>query len=228
MAVRPVPRLMLNLYPRLATDGAPVGAAALDDDDDEEPHVCYGIMVAFVSLLLFCVLLAVVSPARACAITSLLVLLFGVAACVVPTRGTVAAAARADRSGAGMGTRQPAPVLRLARRCTCGMTDAAIGALPTFAYGSPAAADAKGGEEPRGSCAPLLCAVCLEDVLEGEMVRQLPPCRHLFHVECIDLWLRTRRTCPLCRCELSPPKVAAKPAAAATESSAHALPLPPV
>ncbi|CAM0910412.1 unnamed protein product [Alopecurus aequalis] len=206
-------RLMLNLYPRLATDVA----VALDDD---EPHICYAIMVAFVSLLLFCVLLAVVSPAKACAITSLIVFLFGLVACLAPTRGI--AAARGD------GTRQPVPAVRLVRRCTCGLSDAAIAALPTFAYESPAASDkgGGGGDEPRGSSAQLLCAVCLEDVRDGESVRQLPPCRHLFHVDCIDLWLHTHRTCPLCRCELSPRKVMAKAAAAATESSAH--PLPPV
>jgi hypothetical protein len=181
------------------------------DGDDDGLHVCYAIMVAFVSLLLFCALLPAVSPARACGITSLLVLLFGIVACL--------AGARAAHD---MGARQPASAVRLVRRCTCGLNDAAIGALPTFAYGSTAPA------------AQLLCAVCLEDVREGEMVRQLPPCRHLFHVDCIDLWLRTRRTCPLCRCELSPRKVAAKAAptaaAATTESSAsaHALPLPPV
>uniref|UniRef100_A0ACD5ZSA0 Uncharacterized protein n=1 Tax=Avena sativa TaxID=4498 RepID=A0ACD5ZSA0_AVESA len=207
---------MLNLYPR-----QPAG----DDDDDDEPHLCYAIMVAFVSLLLFCVLLAVVSPARACAVTSLLVLLFGIVACLAPARATIAvAAARAD--GTGVGTRQPAPAVRLmVRRCTCGLTDAVIGALPTFAYGKTDTGE--GGDGQRGSfCAQLLCAVCLEDVREGEMVRQLPPCRHLFHVDCIDLWLRTHRTCPLCRCELSPPKkVTAKPAvdaaAAATESPAY-------
>ncbi|KAE8769981.1 E3 ubiquitin-protein ligase ATL9-like [Hordeum vulgare] len=200
---------MLNLYPRLATGGA----LAVDDD---EPHICYAIMVALVSLLLFCVLLAVVSPAKACVITSLIVLLFGLVAWLAPARGAVPA----HRNGAGLGGRQPAPTVRLVRRCTCGLTDAAIGALPTFAY------DSKGGDEPRASC-QLLCAVCLEDVHGGEMVRQLPPCRHLFHVDCIDMWLHTHRTCPLCRCELSPRKAAAKAAAAAvTGSSAH--PLPPV
>uniref|UniRef100_A0ACD5WYP0 Uncharacterized protein n=1 Tax=Avena sativa TaxID=4498 RepID=A0ACD5WYP0_AVESA len=216
-------RLMLNLYPR----DAPVAP----DDDDDEPHLCYAIMVSFMSLLLFCVLLAVVSPARACAITSLIVLLFCLVACLAPTRASIAiAAARAD--GGGVGTRQPVPPVRLmVRRCTCGLTDAVISALPTFAYGNPAAIDTGAGagdDGPRGSCAQLLCAVCLEDVHEGEMVRQLPPCRHLFHVDCIDLWLRTHRTCPLCRCELSPPKkVTAKAAAAAAESSAD-HPLPPV
>ncbi|KAM0920440.1 hypothetical protein ACQ4PT_007532 [Festuca glaucescens] len=90
------------------------------------------------------------------------------------------------------------PSLQLVRRCTCGLTDPAIGALPTFI---PAATE-KGGAGGDEQHAQLLCAVCLEDVREGDMVRQLPPCSHLFHVECIDLWLCMHRTCPLCRCEL--------------------------
>ena len=194
---------MLNLYPRLATGGA----LAVDAD---APHICYAIMAALVSLLLFCVLLAVVSPARACAITSLLVLLFGLVALLAPARGTVPV----HRNGSGLGARPPAPTVRLVRRCTCGLPDAAIGAQTTFAYYNNC-------DEPRASC-QLLCAVCLEDVQGGEMVRQLPPCRHLFHVDCIDMWLHTHRTCPLCRCELSPRKAAAT----ATGSSTH--PLPPV
>ena len=199
---------MLNLYPRLATGGA----LAVDDD---EPHICYAIMAALVSLLLFCVLLAVVSPARACAITSLLVLLFGLVALLAPARGTVPV----HRNGSGLGARPPAPTVRLVRRCTCGLTDAAIGALPTFAY------DNKGGDEPRASC-QLLCAVCLEDVQGGEMVRQLPSCKHIFHVECVDMWLHSHTTCPICRCDLSPQRpCSAKVAAVETELPAV---LPPV
>ncbi|KAJ1883062.1 hypothetical protein H4R99_001125 [Coemansia sp. RSA 1722] len=42
------------------------------------------------------------------------------------------------------------------------------------------------------------CAVCLEEFSVGEKVRQLP-CRHYFHVLCIDPWLGKRSaTCPLC------------------------------
>jgi hypothetical protein len=48
------------------------------------------------------------------------------------------------------------------------------------------------------------CSVCLEDVRGGEMVRRLPECRHLFHVGCIDAWLHSSSTCPLCRSDLSP------------------------
>jgi len=48
------------------------------------------------------------------------------------------------------------------------------------------------------------CSVCLEEVRGGEMVRSLPGCRHVFHVGCIDPWLHSHATCPLCRSDLSP------------------------
>ena len=43
------------------------------------------------------------------------------------------------------------------------------------------------------------CSVCLAEVKQKEMVKQLPACAHLFHEECIDLWLLSYRTCPVCR-----------------------------
>ncbi|EEC80757.1 hypothetical protein OsI_23248 [Oryza sativa Indica Group] len=104
---------------------------------------------------------------------------------------------------------------------------AAIDALPAFAYEPPTADVEDGGEgKPRGGGA--LCAVCLEDVVAGETVRRLPSCGHLFHVDCIDMWLHAHRTCPLCRRDLSPEKVTAKSSAAAvaaaTVSSTDVLP----
>ncbi|CAO2815114.1 unnamed protein product [Amaranthus hypochondriacus] len=43
------------------------------------------------------------------------------------------------------------------------------------------------------------CAVCLLEFEEGESIRTLPHCCHSFHVDCIDMWLRSHATCPLCR-----------------------------
>mmetsp|Transcript_15507 Transcript_15507/g.24098 ORF Transcript_15507/g.24098 Transcript_15507/m.24098 type:complete len:291 (+) Transcript_15507:220-1092(+) len=45
-----------------------------------------------------------------------------------------------------------------------------------------------------------MCSVCLDEFEENEVVRQLVPCRHLFHGECITPWLTQRSgNCPLCK-----------------------------
>lgn len=42
------------------------------------------------------------------------------------------------------------------------------------------------------------CCICLGDFAEGEQLRKLPGCGHLFHIDCIDKWLEEHKTCPLC------------------------------
>jgi E3 ubiquitin-protein ligase EL5 len=51
----------------------------------------------------------------------------------------------------------------------------------------------------------LECAVCLADLSDGEAARFLPKCGHGFHAECVDLWLRSHPTCPLCRVDVDKP-----------------------
>ncbi|XP_024515639.1 E3 ubiquitin-protein ligase ATL15-like [Selaginella moellendorffii] len=48
------------------------------------------------------------------------------------------------------------------------------------------------------------CSVCLTDFQEDEVVKILPGCSHFFHTDCIDMWLFSHSTCPLCRCILVP------------------------
>ncbi|CAI8618913.1 unnamed protein product [Vicia faba] len=43
------------------------------------------------------------------------------------------------------------------------------------------------------------CSVCLGEFQEDESLRILPKCSHAFHILCIDTWLRSHQTCPLCR-----------------------------
>lgn len=43
------------------------------------------------------------------------------------------------------------------------------------------------------------CSVCLCEFVDGDPVRVLPECLHPFHVTCIDTWLLTQSSCPLCR-----------------------------
>ncbi|KAM3298364.1 hypothetical protein ACQJBY_040033 [Aegilops geniculata] len=49
------------------------------------------------------------------------------------------------------------------------------------------------------------CPVCLAAFEEGDNLRLLPHCSHVFHPECIDPWLQARATCPLCRANLELP-----------------------
>uniref|UniRef100_A0A7N0T308 RING-type domain-containing protein n=1 Tax=Kalanchoe fedtschenkoi TaxID=63787 RepID=A0A7N0T308_KALFE len=58
--------------------------------------------------------------------------------------------------------------------------------LPSYRHGGP--------EKPDGTC-----AVCLGEFEDGEMIRVLPECLHSFHAPCIDMWLYSHSSCPLCR-----------------------------
>ncbi|PNT69325.1 RING-H2 finger protein ATL13 [Brachypodium distachyon] len=89
-----------------------------------------------------------------------------------------------------------------------GVDQAFIDALPVFLYKNVVGggADGDGGGKEAFDCAVCLCEFAAEDEL-----RLLPSCSHAFHVDCIDTWLLSHSTCPLCRsslllmAELSPP-----------------------
>lgn len=53
------------------------------------------------------------------------------------------------------------------------------------------------------NCEAYYCSVCLYDVKLGEKCRKLQKCGHVFHVNCVDIWLRSHWTCPLCRRKVS-------------------------
>ncbi|KAL3684070.1 hypothetical protein R1sor_002092 [Riccia sorocarpa] len=46
---------------------------------------------------------------------------------------------------------------------------------------------------------PVECSICLNDFVENEQVRLLPRCNHVFHIHCIDTWLLSHVSCPVCR-----------------------------
>ncbi|KAK4791037.1 hypothetical protein SAY86_031450 [Trapa natans] len=51
---------------------------------------------------------------------------------------------------------------------------------------------------------PFDCAVCLCEFEADDKLRLLPKCSHAFHMDCIDTWLLSHSTCPLCRSNLLP------------------------
>ncbi|KAL3839903.1 hypothetical protein ACJIZ3_024494 [Penstemon smallii] len=55
----------------------------------------------------------------------------------------------------------------------------------------------------KGSRDGLECAVCMAKFEDIEILRLLPKCKHMFHLDCIDLWLEKHSTCPLCRQKVS-------------------------
>ncbi|CAH8330265.1 unnamed protein product [Eruca vesicaria subsp. sativa] len=56
-------------------------------------------------------------------------------------------------------------------------------------------------EEKQG----LECAICLLEFEEEHiLLRLLTTCYHVFHQECIDRWLESNKTCPVCRRNLDP------------------------
>ncbi|KAF9165583.1 hypothetical protein BGX21_000155 [Mortierella sp. AD011] len=49
-----------------------------------------------------------------------------------------------------------------------------------------------------------VCAICLGEYAPDETIRFLP-CRHHFHLECVDQWLLTDKSCPLCKRDIDKP-----------------------
>ncbi|CAI9301026.1 unnamed protein product [Lactuca saligna] len=74
-----------------------------------------------------------------------------------------------------------------------GLPCSTIASLPLFVY-------KVSSEEDRDS--RLNCAICLSAFEEEEIGRKLPGCGHAFHVECIDMWLHSHSSCPICRASI--------------------------
>ncbi|PRQ53596.1 putative transcription factor C2H2 family [Rosa chinensis] len=44
-----------------------------------------------------------------------------------------------------------------------------------------------------------ICNICWEELQEVNHVKEMPKCKHMFHVHCINAWLAKNACCPLCR-----------------------------
>lgn len=76
-----------------------------------------------------------------------------------------------------------------------GLDSALLASFPTMAY-----SDVKGRKSGEH---PLECAVCLCEFGGLDVLRFIPPCSHVFHRDCIDVWLGRHITCPVCRRNLT-------------------------
>ncbi|XP_040380359.1 RING-H2 finger protein ATL66-like [Oryza brachyantha] len=82
-----------------------------------------------------------------------------------------------------------------------GLDAEAIGGLPVTLYlprDSSTAPAGKGGDDDDDEQAAQ-CSICISALVVGEKVKTLPPCGHCFHPDCVDAWLRSQPSCPLCR-----------------------------
>ncbi|KAL9319391.1 hypothetical protein ACSQ67_015908 [Phaseolus vulgaris] len=69
-----------------------------------------------------------------------------------------------------------------------GLEEAVIRLIPVIHY-KPEDGDTNSGD----------CAVCLSEFQQDEKLRVIPNCGHVFHIDCIDVWLQKNTHCPLCR-----------------------------
>ncbi|KAG6433954.1 hypothetical protein SASPL_105573 [Salvia splendens] len=55
------------------------------------------------------------------------------------------------------------------------------------------------------------CAICLSEFKIGERIRVLEKCSHGFHMQCIERWLNSCSSCPICRANSRLPSRAPPP-----------------
>ena len=110
------------------------------------------------------------------------------------------------RTRSGRNSAQPLQGQVQAPQPKLGLDAATIALITSFPY-----------KRESSASAPAECAVCLSAVDDGETVRQLPACKHLFHQVCVDVWLMSNASCPVCRGNAEPAAAARadRPAASA-------------
>ncbi|XP_023538985.1 E3 ubiquitin-protein ligase ATL4-like isoform X2 [Cucurbita pepo subsp. pepo] len=91
-------------------------------------------------------------------------------------------------SSLSVSSRRITPAEQSTTRCTNSFSP--IDTLPLFSFSSITR---------RSSTAAADCAVCLSKFEAEDQLRLLPLCCHAFHAQCVDTWLQSNQSCPLCR-----------------------------
>lgn len=78
-----------------------------------------------------------------------------------------------------------------------GLEESVIRSIPIFQF------EKAQKEDPEKGSIFCECAVCLNEFHEAEKLRIIPNCGHVFHIDCIDIWLQNNANCPLCRTSIS-------------------------
>ncbi|XP_015869503.2 E3 ubiquitin-protein ligase At1g63170 [Ziziphus jujuba] len=101
---------------------------------------------------------------------------------------------------------------------TRGATVESINALPTYKFKVKKTRNVNGEDNDNGvseggilaagtekeriiSGEDAVCCICLAKYADNDELRELP-CFHVFHVECVDKWLKINASCPLCKNEV--------------------------
>ncbi|GMG99500.1 hypothetical protein Nepgr_001340 [Nepenthes gracilis] len=77
-----------------------------------------------------------------------------------------------------------------------GLDEATLSSFPKLTYSQAKLHD--------GGATAACCSVCLGDYKDSDVLRLLPDCGHVFHLKCVDPWLRLHPTCPICRTSPAP------------------------
>ena len=48
-----------------------------------------------------------------------------------------------------------------------------------------------------------ICSICHSQYEEGDILRSINSCNHVFHLSCIEEWLHNHTTCPVCRRDIT-------------------------
>ncbi|KAK3121830.1 hypothetical protein QOZ80_8BG0661490 [Eleusine coracana subsp. coracana] len=170
----PLPPFLSPLFPPLQP-GAVAAAASASPDSGFQSRISP-------SVLLIILILAVIFF-----VSGLLHLLVRFLLCPPPSsRGGNGG----DHGGGEHATLFQGQLRQLFHLHDAGVDQSFIDALPVFLYGAVVGAGRKD---------PFDCAVCLCEFAADDRLRLLPRCSHAFHVDCIDTWLLSHSTCPLCR-----------------------------